>query len=562
MESSSNTSDFHSEENKTVELTRGEREAKFFDDFFEIFENYDCCKIALYFKSMTEDILQYSNKEKSFYIYNDNTCLWEGGPDYASHIRTHFVRIFHQFLDRINLINGPMPLDTRSDQYRDWMAKNKIIKTIWRETDGDKANKIIKNYLAGVYDLTEDIGKKLNKRKDLLPLANGVWSFKDNKLIPYQKDHYFTFKLSTAYNEKADTSLIEKAVNMWYAYDKEIIEMAQYYFGYCMTGYTSRKEALVVWGSSANNGKSTFWDTLLFSILESGFGKKATSDTLSKGSDSKNDSLFSMEGKRTALINEPRFGGNKGIDNSLFKSFVCGNDESMEVLGRGTGAIKEMQITTKLVITCNQIPDFNFDDRGVYNRIVVLEQNIPFVTKEEYEKADDELKKTHKIQPLDDDFINNLTSNKEAILLWGLKGASMFMKEPKKPVPEKMQIVKQLVKQESNEMALWIERFLEPVYEMDSKNLDENGNHLPKLDEKGQPIPKLDEKVTLSSIKLFWKRNDIDFGQKKHGFNEKFLKECEKAGYKTNAGRKQKAEEVILGCRRILLETEKQFAGI
>jgi phage/plasmid-associated DNA primase len=561
MESSSNTSDFHSEENKTIELTQEQKDAQLFDDFFEFFENYDSCKIALYFKSMTEDILQYSNKDKTFYFYNAKTFLWEGGKDYENHIRAKFVSMYHQILDRVNSKNGPMPLDTRSEQYRDWMAKNKLIKTIWKETDSDKANRIIRNYLAGVYDLTQDIGKKLNKRKDLLPLANGVWSFKENKLIPYQKDHYFTFKLSTKYNEKADTSLIEKAVNMWYSYDKEIIEMAQYYFGYCMTGYTSRKEALVVWGSSANNGKTTFWSSIMRSIMES-FYKDTLSTALSIGSTSKNDSLFRSEDKRICLMNEPRMGGKEGIDNSLFKSFVCGNDETMEVEGRGTNNIKEMSIISKLVITCNQVPDFNFDDRGVYNRIVFLEQNIPFVTKEEYEKADDELKKTHKIQPLDDEFLEKLTSNKEAILLWGLKGASMFMEAPKRPVPEKMQVVKQLVKQESNEMALWIERFLEPLYEMDSKNLDEKGNFLPKLDEKGQPIPKLDEKVTLSSIKMFWKRNDIDFGQKKHGFNEKFLKECEKAGYKTNAGRKQKAEEVILGCKRIKLDSEKEFPSI
>jgi hypothetical protein len=123
-------------------------------------------------------------------------------------------------------------------------------------------------------------------------------------------------------------------------------------------------------------------------------------------------------------------------------------------------------------------------------------------------------------------------SNKEGLMKWALEGSKKFMKDKMRPVPEKLLKIKEEVKEEKNIINEWINR-----------NLEKSDNDLP-----------------LSQLKLFWKKYDIDFGQKKHGFNKIFLNECERLGYKTNSGRQGKGEEKILCCSHIKPKEEIELS--
>jgi hypothetical protein len=135
------------------------------------------------------------------------------------------------------------------------------------------------------------------------------------------------------------------------------------------------------------------------------------------------------------------------------------------------------------------------------------------------------------VQVRNDDFVEKLLKNQEGLLRWAILGANKYIDNPKMPAPEKMKKIKDSVKEESDELGNWIQRNL----------VSDETNDL-----------------ALSSLKSFWKMNELDFGQRKKGFNKMFLSECEKYGFKTNPGRDQKSEEKILFCRRVLTQKEEE----
>ena len=50
-------------------------------------------------------------------------------------------------------------------------------------------------------------------------MENGVCVFSEGRLVNYDRSHFFTFKLDTPYLADADTSLMGKAMRMWFKND-------------------------------------------------------------------------------------------------------------------------------------------------------------------------------------------------------------------------------------------------------------------------------------------------------------------------------------------------------
>jgi phage/plasmid-associated DNA primase len=233
------------------------------------------------------------------------------------------IKLFNFFEKNIG-IKPPKPTkDTNSEDkkyYEEYYEKLKSLKKIKEKVDS-KTEQILKKYLPDVYRYDEDMSLKLNNIEYLLPLKNGVWNFKRNQLEEYKKEHYFSFKLNTNYNPEASTEGIKKIMSQWFKNDTVDIDFIQYWSGYSLTGYMSRKECLVMYGESGNNGKSTYWEEIMMSILENDkYFKNLKSEAVSNGKSGNNDGLYNLEGKRLARINEPREGFFNSLDNEIFKT--------------------------------------------------------------------------------------------------------------------------------------------------------------------------------------------------------------------------------------------------
>jgi P4 family phage/plasmid primase-like protien len=469
-----------------------------------LLENQSSPNLCNLFYKYTKDFFTYSRTKKSFYMFNQKINLWVGGNEYIENINFKFTEVMHAIL---NNIACSLPISNNESERMERIRKLKLIEQAKKLSDGSYGVKIVKNFLPGVFNPDIDPAILFDQYDDLLPLENGIWSFSENKLIDYDKKYYFTFKIPIKYNSDANISDIELAMKQWFAYDEEIVDFIHYYIGYCLTGYTCRQDAIIAWGQNACNGKSTLWGDILDILLgDEKYYESLKSEDISKGKSGNNDGLYRLEGKRFAHIDEPRKESGNSIDNEIFK-YAIGSKKMKE--GAKYKERKGFVPKFKLVITCNSIPDLNFEDKGVYRRLIILKQNVEFLNKDDYDKASELQKNKHEIALRDDSFITRVISNKEGLMKWAIEGSKKFMKDKMKPVPLKLLKIKEEVKEEKNIISEWINR-----------NLEKSDNDIP-----------------LSQLKLFWKKYDIDFGQKKHGFNKHFLTECEKLGYKTNSGR-------------------------
>lgn len=493
------------------------------EEDWNLLENINSPNLCKLFQKYTKDYFTYSRIRGCFYLYDSSMKLWIGGNENIENINFNFTELMHSIL---NKIQQKIPPSNNEVERTEKKLKINLIDRAKKLTDGTNGVKLVKNFLPGAFNPEIDPAILFDQNNDLLPLENGVWSFSKNEFIDYNKKHYFTFKIPIKYNPDADTSDIELAMKQWFTYDEEIIDFIHYYIGYCMTGYTCRQDAIIAWGQNACNGKSTLWGDILDILLgDEKYYESLKSEDISKGKSGNNDGLYRLEGKRFAHIDEPRKEAGNSIDNEIFK-YAIGSKKMKE--GAKYKERKGFVPKFKLVITCNSIPDLNFEDKGVYRRLIILKQNVEFLNKDDYEKAPELKKKSHEIGLRDDTFIKRLMTNKEGLMKWAIEGSKKFMKDQMRPVPNKLLKIKEEVKDEKNIIGEWINRNLE----------------------------KSEKDLSLSQLKLFWRRYDIDFGQKKHGFNKIFLAECEKLGYQTNLGRQGKGEEKILQCSRIKTEEE------
>jgi phage/plasmid-associated DNA primase len=290
-----------------------------------------------------------------------------------------------------------------------------------------------------------------------------------------------------------------------------------------LTGYTTRQDCLIVWGDSAGNGKSTLWETIM-SILLGGnkfcYTQIKTEDFSSNNNRCK-ESLYFLKDSRFGLMNEPKTSGAYRIDDAEFKAVIGSTTASAELKGKSKITYKPIY---KMVMTCNNIPEFNFEDSGLERRIIIVEQNKSFLTEQDYNKLSQEDKNSGKFGLRDNNFIDRVLKNKEGLMKWALEGAKMFMEDKNKAIPEELTLTKLRVKEDTDELGNWISRNLEKA---------------------------LGEKITISEIKKHWKYQEVDFNQNKKGFNNTFMSKCESLGYKTDSGRAGKAEEKILNCRLV-----------
>lgn len=311
---------------------------------------------------------------------------------------------------------------------------------------------LVNSFLPALCHSDEDPANYFNQNPDLYPLANGVWKFSEKKLIPYDREHYFTFRVPIAYNPLADTTDIRKASLDWFGQDAEVADFIQYWIGYCLTGYTSRQDFMIVWGTKAGNGKSLLWGEILAVLLDK-YYRTITSDALSTERVGNNDQLYNLNGARFAFLSEPRRARGTKIDNEIVKTIT--GDRSFTAEAKYKNAIT-FKLQSKIAMACNDMPAIKFEDKGTYRRVKVAEQNCEFVDATDYAKADEEMKKKKKVMMKDDSFTKRLLENVEGLMRWALEGACRFTDNPRMEAPKAMSAAKEKAVNEVDTLGIWI----------------------------------------------------------------------------------------------------------
>jgi P4 family phage/plasmid primase-like protien len=484
----------------------------------------------IFYNSMAGDIL-YSNSLKQYFVYDSREMIWKVCENNA------YVNFL--FVEHTSAVFRKMAADlppARSEEEANVRkAKLKKLSEVEKMCGGSYVITLVNSFLPAFCRSEEDPLNYFNQNPDLLPLQNGVWKFSEKKLIPYEREHYFTFRIKINYNAKADTTDIRKACLDWYAQDADVAKFIQYWIGYAMTGHTTRQDFLVVWGTSAGNGKSLLWGTILSMLLDK-YYRTITSDALTTERVGNNDQLYNLNGGRFAFLSEPRRAKGTKIDNEIVKTLT--GDKYFTAEAKYKNAIT-FKLQAKFAMACNDMPEFKFEDKGTYRRVRVCEQNCSFLDEEDYAKAKDDDKDKKRVMRKDDAFIDRLLENMEGILLWALEGASMFIDNPRLEAPAAMNSAKERAVAEVDELGNWIR-----------SNIIDTRNETPRR--VGY------EKCTIKfkAIKEMLRSQKIDLGQNVIGFNKRLASKFEDLGFELG-GRQDKGDMYV----KYALETRTEDEG-
>lgn len=487
----------------------------------------------IFYTEMAGDIM-YSMGHKCYYIYDDNDTLWKKA-ECSARINFQFVEVISAVFRKM-MSDLPVAKDEEEASRR--KAQMKRLMDASKTCGGGQAVMMVSNFLPALCIPTEDPALYFNQNPDLLPLLNGVYKFSEKKLIPYEREQYFTFRIPISYNPNADMTKIRKAALDWFGQDKEVAKFIQMWIGYCLTGHTTRQDFLVVWGTKAGNGKSFLWGDILSALLGE-YYHTITSDALSTERMGNNDQLYNLNGKRFAFLSEPRKAKGTKIDNEIVKTLT--GDKYFTVEAKYKNALT-FRLSAKFAMACNNMPEYEFEDKGTYRRVKVVEQNTQFLDPAEYAVAEEALKDSKKIMMKDDDFVKALLENTEALMLWALQGADLFTDNPRMEAPNAMNSAKKKAVKEVDVMGAWIEANLRNLSEVDEKDRD-----LPKNAPFGADVVSWEKrKVTFKKMKDRLRDTHTNIGQREMGWNKKMKEKFEEAGF-TVGGREDKGDLYVKG---------------
>jgi P4 family phage/plasmid primase-like protien len=460
----------------------------------------------LFVNEMAGDIM-FSVSDKDFYMYDPATTLWKCGGGVRALINQIFVDVTQRAIIKI--------LEGMTNQ-ADTEQRKSLIKVIAR-VDGKNAVNLVNDYLPAFCIPDEDPLTYFDNNADLLPLKNGVWKFSEKRLIPYEREHYFTHKIDIVYDPNADSSLIERAMNDWFKGDKTVIDFIQMYIGYILTGNTNRQEFMVAWGDQAGNGKSLLWGEIIPSLLSKRYYARITSDAFADTGNPNNDQLYYLNGVRYAFMSEPRRGQKNAIDNELLKTITGDKDFTAQAKYKNKLTFKLM---AKIVCACNDLPDFNCDDKGTWRRFLALLQNVSCLDKEEYDSANKALKADRSVILKDDAFVKQLLADTKGTMKWALEGAKRYIDNPRMDPPEAMKSAKMKAKESIDTLSHWL-----------------RGN-----------LQAGEKSLSFSALKSLWREKGLNFEQNKKGFAGRLENKIKLLGYTVDTGRAGKSEEKVLKC--------------
>ena len=411
--------------------------------YWSLIESNDACSYCEMFYSAMDGYIIYSHGHKGYYIFNDTKGLWEKANNEA--------KIHRLFSETLKAILHKMLAETIANEEMDVELKGARLKKLKKGLDQVKGSGVVmltRSFLPAFCSPDEDENDPalyFNQLPGLLPLENGVWNFKEARLLPYDRNHFFTFKIRIRYNPKADTTLIRRAVMDWFHDDKALADFVKYWCGYCLTPDVVRQQFLIVIGTSAGNGKSLLWETIMMTLLgydndnpdpyKSFFHGLSAEAMANMGGN--NDGVYQLNGKRYALVTEPSKKQAKAIDTEQLKQLT--GDANVKASAKYQNELT-FKMKAKVVIPCNHLPQIDLStQKAMIRRALVLEQNVSFhIDEASLNQAPKKERDAgwHKLR--DQAFVNDLLANKEGLMLWALEGATEYVNDPYRAPPPVM----------------------------------------------------------------------------------------------------------------------------
>lgn len=201
--------------------------------------------------------------------------------------------------------------------------------------------------------------EKLEPPARYTPLANGIYDFEKETLTAFTPELFFTAKLAVAFDPEANCPKIDKFIS-------EVVEPNEVKGLYELAGYVIRRENPMqkawLFDGIGNNGKSVFiW------VLEFMVGKENACSIPIQKLESNRFATAELEGKYLCSVAD--LSGADLKSTGMFKAIVGGDLIQAERKGQNPFRFHPW---TKLVYSCNKIPDSGEDESNAFYRRWIL----------------------------------------------------------------------------------------------------------------------------------------------------------------------------------------------
>jgi P4 family phage/plasmid primase-like protien len=402
--------------------------------------------------------LKTNKRDTHYWAFSSKNGLWgEVNNDYVitlftEHMKNVCMPLYNKLKHECSELGDD---DEGKAQKKKLEAQMNLISSMNKTSTATRCMPQIKTKIA----VQSEWEEKLFNDTTILPVANGVLCLKTGTLRPYDLEDYLTFKLTTTYDENADTTRQKEFVSQLVNNDKIAEEFLQYWFGYSITGENNRQELVIEEGTPDGSNAKSHWNNCLSNVLGRLYttGDRKAFSTKPDGVVN-NDSLYDARFSRVVVINE--LNKDDSLDAGQIKNYTGSEPVSVSAKFKN-------QITYtpkfKIILPLNDMIKVPADAGALWRRIVMLQFKVRFLTRDHHEWCD-ALHKQGLIVERDDKKANDLKNDKEGWLKWLVEGAMQYYKDPAKKIPASLQ-EHILQTQEENDPYL---KFVRKEYMLDS----------------------------------------------------------------------------------------------
>ena len=291
-----------------------------------------------------------------------------------------FIKKAKKLWDRHNKIDIQNKLER--EQIRE--KATKLEKFCHKFGDNTFKNKVMKECIEEFYD--ERFKEKINQNKMIFPFKNGIYDLKLNIFREAKPEDFISKTCGCEYNYNFNEDSKEvKNVKIFFEKIFPDRDVRNYFMDICsdlFKGGNFMKQGYF-WTGHGNNGKSVTQN-----LIELMLGKLSIklSTTILTGK-KPNNGAANPEMARTAppvrlvTVEEPN--ESETINNGTYKN-MTGNDKyyARDLFEKGKDG-REIDPMYKLVIICNKLPKFKFNDEATWIRTRVIPFESTFVRPEE-----------------------------------------------------------------------------------------------------------------------------------------------------------------------------------
>lgn len=243
----------------------------------------------------------------------------------------------------------------------------------------------------------------------LINTLSGAIDLRNGECIPHEREQFFAHIVNTHYKPEATHPKWDKMVDDVTCGRKDLAKFMQVAVGYSLLGENPNAKMFIMYGPTAQNGKSTFLN-IIRDVFGEDVSQQADWSTLrhSNKKGGASPELIRMQGKRFIITTESE--KDKRISEQWVKAITGGENQVARQL---YGEYIEFKPMCKLWLNTNHLPLLDSTDDGIWRRMEVVPFNKRFTGKEDNATIRAQMQ---------------APEIREAILAWAIQGAVIYHK--------------------------------------------------------------------------------------------------------------------------------------